>query len=103
MSRRATVLTAAMAATVVLASTACTSNNTASVGPPTGARTSAAALPPSKFFSQADYDRQMAERRIAPDGDPNTPWLQMIQPTMVDTSKYTKRGKWHICFSNAAL
>ena len=27
----------------------------------------------------------------------------MIQPSMVDTSKYAKRGKWHVCFSNAAL
>jgi ribose transport system substrate-binding protein len=45
----------------------------------------------------------MAERRIRPEGDPRTPWLQMIQPIMVDTSKYVKHGKWHLCFSNAAL
>jgi len=60
-------------------------------------------VPQSKFFNQADFDRQMAQRRIAPQGDPNTPWLQMIQPTMVDTSKYVKRGKWHLCFSNAGV
>ncbi len=60
-------------------------------------------VPQSKFFNQADFDRQMAQRRIAPQGDPNMPWLQMIQPTMVDTSKYVKRGKWHLCFSNAGV
>jgi ribose transport system substrate-binding protein len=103
MSRRATALTAAVAAMVTLAGTACSSNNAASVDQPTDVRTSAAAIPQSKFFNQADFDRQMAQRRIAPNGDPNTPWLQMIQPTMVDTTKYAKRGKWHICFSNAAL
>jgi ribose transport system substrate-binding protein len=103
MSRRATALVAAAAAMVTLAGTACSSNNPASIDQPTGIRTSAASIPPSKFFNQADFDRQMAQRRIAPNGDPNTPWLQMIQPTMVDTSKFAKRGKWHICFSNAAL
>jgi ribose transport system substrate-binding protein len=103
MSRRATALTAAVAAMVTLAGTACSSNNAASVDQPTDVRTSAAAIPQSKFFNQADFDRQMAQRRIAPNGDPNMPWLQMIQPTMVDTTKYVKRGKWHICFSNAAL
>jgi ribose transport system substrate-binding protein len=103
MSRRATALVAAAAAMVTLAGTACSSNNAASIDQPTGVRTSAASIPQSKFFNQADFDRQMAQRRIAPNGDPNTPWLQMIQPTMVDTTKYAKRGKWHICFSNAAL
>jgi ribose transport system substrate-binding protein len=103
MSRRATAVVAAVAAMVTLAGTACSSNNAASIDQPTGVRTSAASIPQSKFFNQADFDRQMAQRRIAPNGDPNTPWLQMIQPTMVDTTKYAKRGKWHICFSNAAV
>jgi ribose transport system substrate-binding protein len=103
MSRRATALVAAAAAMVTLAGTACSSNNAVSIDQPTGVRTSAASIPQSKFFNQADFDRQMAQRRIAPNGDPNTPWLQMIQPTMMDTTKYAKRGKWHICFSNAAL
>lgn len=103
MSRRARALTAALAAMVTLAATACSSNDAASVDQLTGVRASAATVPQSKFFDQADFDRQMAQRRIAPNGDPNTPWLQMIQPTMVDTTKYVKRGKWHICVSNAAL
>ena len=42
--------------------------------------------------------------RLAPQGDPNTPWLEMIQPSMVDTSRFAKSGKkWHLCFSNAGV
>jgi ribose transport system substrate-binding protein len=57
-----------------------------------------------KFFSQADLDRQLAQRSVPAQGDPATPWLQMIQPSMVDTSKFAKPGgRWHLCFSNAGL
>ncbi len=101
MSRRAaTALTMATVLTLTLAG--CTDSK-----PPktdqSGRGPGAPGVPQSKFFNQADFDRQMAQRRIAPQGDPNTPWLQMIQPTMVDTSKYVKRGKWHLCFSNAGV
>jgi ribose transport system substrate-binding protein len=103
MSRRATAL-AAMLAVVTLASAACTSTKPPGTGGPGGADTSPAAIPDSKFFVRADFDRQMAQRRIAPQGDPTTPWLQMIQPSMVDTSRYAKPGrKWHVCVSNAGL
>ena len=103
MSRRATAL-AAMLAVVTLASAACTSTKPPGTSGPGGADTSPAAIPDSKFFVRADFDRQMAQRRIAPQGDPATPWLQMIQPSMVDTSKYAKPGKkWHVCVSNAGL
>jgi ribose transport system substrate-binding protein len=83
----------------------CTSTKPTSTAQTGAGRTGTSTdTPPSKFFVQADFDRQMAQRRIAPQGDPNTPWLQMIQPTMVDTTKYAKPGKkWHVCFSNAAL
>ncbi len=101
MSRRAaTALTMATVLTLTLAG--CTDSK-----PPktdqSGRGPGAPGVPQSKFFNQADFDRQMAQRRIAPQGDPNMPWLQMIQPTMVDTSKYVKRGKWHLCFSNAGV
>jgi ribose transport system substrate-binding protein len=59
----------------------------------------------SEFFVQADYDRQLAQRDIEPEGDPATPWLQMIEPEMVDTSEYKakKASGWNLCFSNAAV
>src|SRR2546430_9141724 len=99
MTRCAMARTAALVAAVLLASAACTSSKPTPADQP-GSRP-AARTPQSKFFNQADFDRQMAQRRIAPQGDPNTPWLQMIQPTMVDTARYAKRGKWHVCLSNA--
>jgi ribose transport system substrate-binding protein len=46
----------------------------------------------------------MAQRTMTAEGDPSTPWLQMIQPSLVDTAKYAKPGgKWHVCFSNASV
>ncbi len=58
----------------------------------------------SEFFVQADYDKQLAQRSMTPEGDPAKPWLQMIEPEMVDTSKYKsdKTSGWNVCFSNAA-
>ena len=102
MPRRATAVVVAVA--LVIGSAACTSTGKAGTGQTSGGHRSAADTAQSKFFNQADFDRQMAQRRIAPQGDPNTPWLQMIQPAMVDTGRYAKPGKkWHVCLSNAAL
>jgi ribose transport system substrate-binding protein len=107
MPRPGTAFTAVLAA-MTLAAAACSSTpppRTTSVeaGRPSVVP-SASATGQSKYFSQADFDRQMAQRRIAPQGDPATPWLQMIQPSLVDTSKYAKpNGKWHVCFSNASV
>ena len=59
----------------------------------------------SEFFVQADYDRQLAQRDAEPEGDPSTPWLQMIEPEMVPTDKFKadKASGWNLCFSNAAV
>jgi ribose transport system substrate-binding protein len=103
MSRRPTALTAAVVATIGLAVAACSSPKSVDTSQPSPAPSSRASVPPAKFFNQAEFDHQMAQRRIAPQGDPKTPWVQMIQPTMVDTTKYAKRGKWHVCFSNASV
>ena len=58
----------------------------------------------SKFFVQADYDKQLAQRSATPEGPADQPWLQMIDPEMVDTSKYKAKSSsgWNVCFSNAA-
>ena len=104
MSTSRTAVTALLAA-VALAAAACSSTKTTTGGgTPSGAPSSAAGQSNNKFFVQADFDRQMAQRNVTPQGDPASPWLQMIQPSLVDTSKYAKPGKkWHLCFSNAAL
>jgi len=59
----------------------------------------------SEFFVQEDYDRQLAQRDIEPEGDPATPWEQAIEPEMVDTTEYKakKASGWNLCFSNAAV
>ena len=41
----------------------------------------------SEFFVQEDYDTQLKQRDIEPEGDPATPWEQMIEPEMVSTEK----------------
>ncbi len=55
------------------------------------------------FFVQADFDRQLAQRDVEPDGDSATPWLQAIEPEMTDTSAFAKTGAQTLCFSNASV
>jgi ribose transport system substrate-binding protein len=59
----------------------------------------------SEFFVQADYDKQLAQREIEPEGPADKPWEQMLEPEMVDTSKFKakKASGWNLCFSNAAV
>lgn len=60
--------------------------------------------PDSEFFVRADYERQLAQRDIAPEGDEATPWLQAIEPEWVDTSAYASEGGDKVlCFSNASI
>src|ERR1044072_3755422 len=57
-----------------------------------------------EVFNQANMDNQLAQRSVTPEGDASTPWLQMIEPEMVDTAdfKSKKSSGWNFCFSNAA-
>jgi ribose transport system substrate-binding protein len=103
MPRRGTAIVAVLAA-MTLAAAACTSTKPTGTEPSGAASSAAAGTGQTKFFNQADFDRQMAQRTATAQGDASSPWLQMIDPSMVDTSKYAKPGKkWHLCFSNAAL
>jgi ribose transport system substrate-binding protein len=57
----------------------------------------------SEFFVQEDFERQLAQREVEPEGPADKPWEQAIEPEMVDTSEYkTDKAKKNICFSNAA-
>lgn len=56
-----------------------------------------------EFFVQADYDAELAQREVEPEGDPATPWLQAIEPKMVDTSEFAAEGPQDLCFSNASV
>jgi ribose transport system substrate-binding protein len=59
----------------------------------------------SEFFVQEDYDRQLAQREVEPEGPADKPWEQAIEPEMVDTAKFKsdKSSGYNICFSNAAV
>jgi ribose transport system substrate-binding protein len=59
----------------------------------------------SEFFVQADYDKQLAQRDIEPEGPAEKPWEQMLEPEMVDTTEFKakKASGWNLCFSNAAV
>ena len=58
----------------------------------------------SEFFVQEDYDRQLAQREVEPEGPADKPWEQAIEPEMVDTAEYkSDKSKYNICFSNAAV
>ena len=59
----------------------------------------------SEFFVQADFDRQLAQREVEPEGPADKPWEQAIEPEMVDTAEFKsdKSGNYNICFSNAAV
>ncbi len=60
--------------------------------------------PEGEFFVRADYERELAQRDVEPEGDPATPWLQMIEPgEMVDTSEFVSEGPNTLCFSNASV
>ena len=57
----------------------------------------------SKFFVQADYDKELALLDATPTGPAGKPWEQVLNPTMVETAKFKKPGPYKVCFSNAGL
>ena len=57
----------------------------------------------TQWFVQDEYDNQMRQRGVEPQGPADQPWVQMIEPEMVDTSASAKPPGWHVCFSNAGV
>jgi len=102
--RRAIASAAALLTTALIAS--CTSD-----APPDKAagQASATATDPgtgaqSKFFQQAEYERQLALTEQTPEGPADRPWEQMLSPQLTGTAKYKKQGRGiHLCFSNAGV
>ncbi|RFU82245.1 ABC transporter substrate-binding protein [Streptomyces triticagri] len=101
--RRLLVPAAALCAGALLAS--CSSD--APPDSPAGASKSADTSDgkDSKFFEQAEYDRQMKLMDTEPEGPDAKPWEQMLEPEMTDTAEYKKKGSGgtHLCFSNAGV
>ncbi|AYY15606.1 ABC transporter substrate-binding protein [Actinobacteria bacterium YIM 96077] len=57
-----------------------------------------------EWFVQADFERQLAQRDMEPEGPEDQPWLQAIDPDWTDTSEYEVDGGDNtLCFSNASV
>ena len=56
-----------------------------------------------EWFDQELYDTQLAQRDIDPQGPEDKPYLQMIDPEMVDTSQFESAGEKKMCFANASI
>jgi ribose transport system substrate-binding protein len=63
----------------------------------------ASAQDETQWFVQEEFDKQMAQREVTPEGPEDEPWVQMIEPEMVDTAEYATDPGWHVCFSNAGV
>jgi ribose transport system substrate-binding protein len=61
--------------------------------------------PDEEWFDQEEYDAQLAQRDIEPEGDPEQPWLQAIEPEWTDTSEFASDDPENatVCFSNASV
>jgi ribose transport system substrate-binding protein len=57
------------------------------------------------FFDREQMETELAQRDIEPEdfGAGDDPWVQAIEPELVDTSEYKTPGPWNVCFSNAAV
>lgn len=103
--RRTNSVVALAAGSLAVALASC-SSDVPKGGANPGASTSAAQAgdAQSKFFEQAEYDKQLALRDKTPQGPADRPWEQMFDPQMVQTAKYKKSGGGvHLCFSNAGV
>lgn len=61
--------------------------------------------PDEEWFDQEEFDRQLAQRDITPEGPEGEPWLQAIEPEWVDTSEWAFDDPEDatLCFSNASV
>lgn len=89
------------AAGLTLTLTACTTDA------PTDAPEEAGAelTPDGEWFDEAEFEAQLAQREITPEGPEDEPWLQAIEPEWIDTSEFTHDAPEDatLCFSNASV
>ncbi|MFZ0140536.1 MAG: substrate-binding domain-containing protein [Aeromicrobium sp.] len=57
----------------------------------------------SKWFVQADFDKQDEQRTATFEGNPDQPWLQYIDGDMTDTADFKVDGEQKVCFANASI
>lgn len=101
-------LLAGTAAGALLLLTACTTDVPTDEAPAAGTSAAEEATDgsgaQSQWFVQADYDRELAQRDVEPEGPADQPWLQAIEPEYVDTADLASEGgDKTLCFSNASV
>jgi len=99
MRRRIPVASAMVGALALIALTGCTTDP--SVTAPT--EDAAASEEAVEWFDQELFDKQDAERGVAPEGPEDQPWLQYINAEMVDTTEFASEGAKKACFANASI
>ena len=57
----------------------------------------------SKWFVQADFDKQDEQRSATFEGSEDEPWLQYIDGEMTDTADFKVDGPQKVCFANASI
>lgn len=99
-----------VAATSLLALTACTTDSSIEDPPTEDTAASAGATEPAaeetssdEWFVQEVYDDQYEQRSATFEGDPEQPWLQYIDGDMTDTAEYAADGAQKACFANASI
>ncbi|CAL9528228.1 hypothetical protein SUDANB121_03999 [Nocardiopsis dassonvillei] len=82
---------------------ACTTDTPDDAAP--GGGGGAEPTPDAEWFDQAEYDAQLAQREIEPEGPADQPWLQAIEPEWTDTSEFAHDSPEDatVCFSNASV
>lgn len=98
MRRPTQVAIAIVGAAALFALAGCTTDP--SVTPPKDEGDGAASV---EWFDQAVFDKQLAELGVTPEGPDGQPYLQYINPKMIDTSAYKSDGAKKICFANASI
>lgn len=91
------------AAGLTLMLTACTTDTPDDS--PEGGNGEAGSTPDGEWFDQAEYEAQLAQREITPEGPEDQPWLQAIEPEWIDTAEFAHDAPEDatLCFSNASV
>jgi ribose transport system substrate-binding protein len=55
----------------------------------------------NSFFDETECEKELGLRTVKPTGPDDQPWIQMLSPQMVDTTKYKKAGPYTLCVSES--
>ncbi len=103
MRRSLKIATAGVALVGLFALAGCTTDPSVVPSQSPAPTTTGGTAPSNEWFDQALFDKQYAERGVAPQGPADSPYLQYINAEMVDTSGYASAGAKKACFANASI